>query len=732
VIEDLHWADDAFVAFLEHLTERTAGLPLLVVVTARPEVEERHPSWPPGRRSTVLSLSPLTDVDVETLITRSLPEADPQLIRIVQERAGGSPLYAEQLAIMLRERALPIAGGAVDDTLIPSSVQALIAARIDALPAEPKRVLMEASVVGKTFWSGAVASLGEHPDLEAALGELVRREFCRPVQPSAMEGDLEFGFWHALVRDVAYAELTKAGRARMHAATARWIIDRTAGAIGEDAEIVVHHLDAALELASSAPGLDTAPLNELLVTALLAAGEAAMRTDAAGAGALLERAMELTEVDSPGRAKASSLRGRSLHAAGRHEDALPYLRTALDAAVSIRDFDDAVPSAFLLSMSLMRIGQTDQAQEMLDGLGTELGSSSSAARASYVGGMAEIALSRGDFARAEALCDEGLAISEELSLSPPGPLLDAKGLLRISRGDLDGEAEVRQAVKWYLSEGFQVAAAGSLWNLGASLGDWIGTRASVISEEAIELCFDRGVEDVHSFQVMHMFDALLEGRWEELAGLPDLLRKSREVGNLENESIGRIVLGYAELERQGTLEDLDRLLELSETWDPSFWIGAEGASLLVFSGEPRARDAGCDLLRRIAEQPTGVTGHSVETRAAIAAGDLSLATQFASDPDDIERPFVRADACCAAAALAEARKRRDEAAIRYEQAVELWDYLGYSGKLPHERIGLGRCLIHLGRYEEGITRLREARAACEHLGARVHIAEIDELLASVD
>ena len=144
---------------------------------------------------------------------RACPEADPELIQIVLERAGGSPLYAEQLAAMLRERALPIAGGALDETLIPASVQALIAARIDALPPEPKRVLMEASVVGKTFWSGAVASLGEHDDLEATLGELVRREFCRPVHPSTMEGDPEFGFWHALVRDVAYAELTKAERA---------------------------------------------------------------------------------------------------------------------------------------------------------------------------------------------------------------------------------------------------------------------------------------------------------------------------------------------------------------------------------------------------------------------------------------------------------------------------------------------------------------------------------------
>ena len=137
VIEDLHWADDAFVAFLEHLTERTAGLPLLVVVTARPEVEERHPSWPPGRRSTVLSLSPLTDEDVETLITQSLPEADPELIEIVLERAGGSPLYAEQLVGDASRTGAPDRRWSAGRDHDPASVQALIAARIDALPPSP-------------------------------------------------------------------------------------------------------------------------------------------------------------------------------------------------------------------------------------------------------------------------------------------------------------------------------------------------------------------------------------------------------------------------------------------------------------------------------------------------------------------------------------------------------------------------------------------------------------------
>ena len=107
-------------------------------------------------------------------------------------------------------------------------------------------------MVGKTFWSGALATLGAHPELEATLSELVRRGFCRRQYPSTMEGSAEFGFWHALVRDVAYAQLTKRDRARMHAGVARWIADRTAGAMGEDAEIVIHHIDAALELKPAA------------------------------------------------------------------------------------------------------------------------------------------------------------------------------------------------------------------------------------------------------------------------------------------------------------------------------------------------------------------------------------------------------------------------------------------------------------------------------------------------
>src|SRR5215217_3813080 len=104
VVEDLHWADDALVSFLAQFAEQTSGLPLLVVTTTRPEIDERHPGWlGRSRRSTVLPLAALADRDVAVLVANVVADASPAIVATVLERAGGSPLYAEQLAAMLRE-----------------------------------------------------------------------------------------------------------------------------------------------------------------------------------------------------------------------------------------------------------------------------------------------------------------------------------------------------------------------------------------------------------------------------------------------------------------------------------------------------------------------------------------------------------------------------------------------------------------------------------------------------
>jgi hypothetical protein len=733
VIEDLHWADAGFVAFLEHLAERTAGLPILMVVTARPEVEERHPSWPPGRRSTVLSLSPLTDQDLEALVRTSLPDASDELTAIVLERAGGSPLYAEQLAAMLHERALPITGGSIDESMVPQSVQALIAARIDALAPERKRVLMEASVVGKTFWAGAVASLGDHADLEDTLAELVRREFCRPATSSTIEGDREYSFWHALVRDVAYAELTKAERARLHAGVASWISDRTREALGEEAEIVVYHLDAALELAASAPELDTASLTELLGAALLAAGEASMRTDAAAADRLLERAMRCLDVGTASYHAAASLRGISLLTAGRPADAIPLLERASAVARMAQDHESATDLVHALSAALVRSGRSDRALETSESFLVELGSQRSKAKAQHLGHMAGRAIGLGDEERARSLCEQGVAICAELDIPLPEELLNARGGLKILRGELEGEHDVRAAVALYLESGRPGPAMDAMWNLGASLREWIGSQAAPIEEEAIELGRDHGVGDVNSLLVLRLLQATEEGRWGDLDAVPTLAASAREAGNVEDESLALLMYGTVELERTGFLSCSDRLLELAATWRPPFWIMSLGASVLSRCPRADVRDAGLGLLRELADVEPGTMWRFAidEVWAAIRAGQPALARRLAPDPAASTGPSTRADATAATGAIAELDERWDQAMALYGEAEVGLRRLGYAWTVLEPSCGIGRCLIRVGRVEEGIAKLRESRAVCETLGASVRIEEIDGILADV-
>ncbi len=139
---------------------------------------------------------------------------------------------------------------------LPEGVQALIAARLDTLPAETKGLLQDASVVGRTFWTGAVAAIGgrDAEAVQAGLRELVRREFVRPVRVSSVKGQDEFSIWHALVRDVAYQQIPRARRAEKHVAAAAWIEETAQERVGDHAEILVHHYEQALELSRAAGG----------------------------------------------------------------------------------------------------------------------------------------------------------------------------------------------------------------------------------------------------------------------------------------------------------------------------------------------------------------------------------------------------------------------------------------------------------------------------------------------
>ncbi len=221
VFEDLHWADEALLGFLEQLADWTEGVPLFVLCTARPELQEHRPTWAAGlRNATTINLSPLTDEEtarlVGVLLERAvLPvETQQQLL----ERAGGNPLYAEEFVRLLTD-------SDEQAVAVPESVQALIAARLDTLRQERKSLLQDAAVLGKVFWAGALTEMGacDRREVELALHELARKGLVRPSRTSSMAGEAEYGFWHALVRDVCYSQIPRAARATRHRAAAAWI-----------------------------------------------------------------------------------------------------------------------------------------------------------------------------------------------------------------------------------------------------------------------------------------------------------------------------------------------------------------------------------------------------------------------------------------------------------------------------------------------------------------------------
>ena len=218
VLEDLHWADDGTLDFVEYLLDWASDAPIFVLCTSRPELLERRPTWGGGRlNSQTIALAPLTDDAaarlLAVLLDRSVLDADVQA-RLLQQ-TGGNPLYAEEYARMLVH-------GESGEAL-PDTVQGVIAARLDLLEPGEKEVIQAASVLGKVFWRGGVEALGPEPGLDETLQRLVRREFIKRERGSLLAGEAEYAFRHALVRDVAYAQLPRASRAEKHRLAAGWI-----------------------------------------------------------------------------------------------------------------------------------------------------------------------------------------------------------------------------------------------------------------------------------------------------------------------------------------------------------------------------------------------------------------------------------------------------------------------------------------------------------------------------
>jgi class 3 adenylate cyclase len=274
VFEDIHWADANMLDLIEALATRVRDLPLLFVTLSRPELHDTRERWATGIAAyTALTLAPLGEQHARELAVRRLGDTDrvDEVIRV----AEGNPLFIEQLAATIDETA---AG------TLPTSVRALVAARLDALPRAERALLIDAAVVGKIFWEGALHAMTDGSDVTHLLEGLERRDLVRRESASILEGHQQFAFTHVLIRDVAYGLLPRADRARRHALVAQFFESST-GASREAIGALARHWRGAGD-------------HERAVAQLVRAAEQAERGWAKDHAALLYReALELVTAE---------------------------------------------------------------------------------------------------------------------------------------------------------------------------------------------------------------------------------------------------------------------------------------------------------------------------------------------------------------------------------------------------------------------------------------------------
>ena len=727
VFEDLHWADEALLSFLEHVADWAQGVPLLILCTARPELFERRSTFgAEAQNAQRINLAPLTDEETARLISTLLERAvlPAEIQQALLERAGGNPLYAEEFVRLLTDRGMGEGSAAV-----PDSVQSLIAARLDTLGSERKSLLQDAAVIGKVFWAGALAEMGDRDprDVEQALHELARKELVRPSRTSSMQGDVEYGFWHVLVRDVCYQQIPRAERATRHRRAASWL-ERQAGDRVEDlADILAHHSLQALELTRAAGHADEPPeLEAAALRYLVLAGERALNLDAAGADASLRRALELAPDGHPERARILTLRAQGAEMRGDASEAVSLYEEAVAAHLAAGDEASADAAKLDLSVALANVGELARSEALLDGILPRLERD----RPSEL--LARVYCSKqyhhqGDLAWVE----KALVVIEQLDLrSVRARALNMRGLARSGTfGDPRGFDDLRASLALALEQQATREAHVAYVNLSGTLALVDPAAALDVADEGMAFASARGLAPI--VRAVRQGALLRLGRWDELLEIGhEIVSIAEPLGDRWSVAVTTAPMALA-LTRRGAHQEA---LELAGTpsSDPrmeSFFV---------------ARIAGHRLRGELAEAESFLdqAAQVFVTEGRIPAWnfdfcDLARETGALGRPDVLERLLAVPTADQGAAlvtrttwlAIAAATAgRHDEALGLFRDAVERWRACSDPYERAHSLLGQSRCLIALERAGEAVGALGEARDLFAQLRAVPSLEETQALL----
>ncbi|MGE5459833.1 MAG: ATP-binding protein [Solirubrobacterales bacterium] len=746
VFEDLQWADDGMLAFIEHLVDWAIGLPMLVVCVARPELYERHPAWGGGRRNaTSVALSPLSEQETSMLLSALLGRdaLSGGARAVLLERAGGNPLYAEEFARMVRDAGLQLADGS--GPVLPQTLHLLIGARLDSLGAQEKAVLQDAAVVGKVFWTGTLAAMAGSTEeqIERSLEEAVRREFVRPIRGSSVAGQAEYAFLHALVQDVAYGQIPRAARAAKHVAVAAWIRDVAGDRVSDLAEVLAHHYGEALELARTSPtGLEIAELETAAGGALMMAGDRAKRLDPARALPFYRRAREVLAPDDPERIRALVEAAEAAEDLGQLEDAGRDFDLAIAEA---RQGDDRLALGEALARrarSVLMHGESARALlaeaiAMLEAHdpGPELARAYAA--------MAGHLYVAGEDLDALPWAGKALALADELGMDAVAVLaLQYRGAARAQTGDPGGLEDLREALRRGLELGLGAETSIAYNNLAYQLWFWEGPGAAQrVWDEMAVFCRVRGFQTMEVFAQAGGLESSFDlGEWDRvLDTAEEMLAWDLEHGPTRVSIIALIYRGWVRLRRGDvdsaatTAEELlplAREIGYAEYVTPPVVLSAEIALARGDAEGARAR------IREFAEITHDQEDYRtmflpVVARVLVAVGDVEeLERLLASTAPEVS-PRRRLSAATARAILAEARGDLPAALDGYREAVAEWGRYGFGLERAMGSLGVGRVLVALERGAEAGEHLDAAAEVLRSLGAVAFLEEVEGLRRAV-
>ncbi len=686
VFEDLHWAEESLLDLLEHLAIRAADAPILTLCLARPELLERHPQWGGRIRNyTAVSLSPLPNSLGRQLIADLLKgEAVPADVRDgILMKAEGNPFFIEEILRMLidsdtlvrDEEGWRWASHPVE-IRIPDTIHGILASRLDLLSPLEKRVVQDASLMGRTFWLGAlIATSGLHAaEIVAALERLMEREVIEERPASSLAGEREFAFTHALIREVAYASLPKAQRSLHHLRFAQWV--EASEGDDEFLEVLAYHYEQAwrykFETSEKAEDLARKAIGALRKAGARAT---ALRT-LPEAHRLYERALAI------------------LRNAGLTGDVPLYLEVLTERSEVAKWM--AAPDVVM-----------EDTETVLQ-LAPRIGRDDLLARAWLNRAFGEY--NRNRLEPAEEAIRRALTLFRERR--DRGGEAEALEVLGFITEDLRGKlttahAAYRQAFELYREMNDGQGMARTMARLGRSLLDngRLGESQEVLSE-AMRLSREHRepLSDATAVTGLAILAHMTGDDAEAVRRFEEAIAIRHDLGNLLSEAYTRHRLGMYYL-RVGRLDDAETQFRSARALRRAH--GVKGESSVI--------------LRGLAE-------------ASLARGDLLSASEQAEQAMAVlgeQDALARATHGATLAKIRAAQGRRDEAEALFKRSLEILEAKEYPIDLALTLLRYGEALLVLNEPQRARTVLERARLHFAEMGATRFVNEVEARLEQV-